>query len=255
MMYSTNSDVYSIARKQWLYKLNGYKVIFLELIIAQIIGLAISLGGIGGWSHSSGGGVEVQNKFYNGNMVLIMTLIFVFVAAIILTTRKCNNIDFTFVTNRVSSNLSNIGFLAVICTFGGVTASLYGVVLRVIMFFSLDKAAIIKEGFGYPLSHLMTGIAAAVLYMLLVGSIGYFLGTLANQGKVLISAITVIFLTMAIVQTKMKGTRFLTDFINSFINFFIKETSFTVFVIKSLLVAVCFFAFSALISNEAEVRA
>lgn len=52
---------------------------------------------------------------------------------------------FTLVTNRVSDNLSNIGVLLTACVFGGTTASLSGVLLRVVMYFTFNRSQIIIE--------------------------------------------------------------------------------------------------------------
>ncbi|MDR3586295.1 MAG: hypothetical protein P4L59_13395 [Desulfosporosinus sp.] len=86
-------------------------------------------------------------------------------------------------TNRITGNLSNIGFLATACVFGGITASLCGVIFRVVMYFSFDGSQIVWNGFFLAFSDLLLGIIVAILYMFVISAQGYFIGVLTQLNE------------------------------------------------------------------------
>ena len=169
-MSSKEVNLLSISVKQYFYKLKAYTTLVYGLITAQLIALLFSLGGV--VSMGSGNGeLSITVKSYSANIVLIFSFVWIMVIALRLTTKQYKSMEITLVTNRLSGNLSNVGFLMTACVFGGITSSLVGVLLRVIMYFTFDRSQISIDGFFLAYSDLLLGIVVAILYMILISAI------------------------------------------------------------------------------------
>lgn len=249
-MYSTEASVYSIAVKQFFYKLKSYTGAYLGLAFLQLLAFVFSLGGTQSSSGNFDGRIDITLKSYSGVIVLTFTFVWAFVFAIIMTTRSYRNMDFTFVSNRLTSNLSNIGFIMASCVLGGITASMYGLVLRVVMYFASDSSGIIGTGFKPPFSTILVGMAAAVLYMILVSGIGYFIGSMTQLNKIFAIVIPACFIGLSFLEVRVQGI----GIVKNSLEFFVKETSLAVFALKVLLVSAALFASGTVISNRLEVR-
>ncbi|MHB1652643.1 MAG: hypothetical protein ACYCVD_09240 [Desulfitobacteriaceae bacterium] len=244
MMFLKEIDLLIVSSRQYFYKLKAYMSLIYGLIILQIFALLSSLGGVGIMGSGSGD-LFISIKNYSANIAIVFTFIWIFVTAIILTTKQYKNMDFSLVTNRVSSNLSTIGFLLTACVFGGITSALFNVLLRVIMYFSLDRSQIILDGFYLAFSDLLLGIAIAILYLLLIAATGYFIGVLTKINIIFAIIIPAAFFGLAKVNS---------EFFTFVIGFFTSETSLTIFVSKVIITSIVLFGLSALLSNGMEVK-
>jgi hypothetical protein len=256
MMYLIEPNSFNIFKKQYFFKLKTNFGLIFNLILFQIFAIFISL--LGRMSSSLFGmdGLSVYVYYLSGNIVIAFTLIWACTVPAILTNSKIRNIDFTFVSNRFTSNISNIGLLITLSFFGSVTACLSSNLIRVLFYFISDPKSIVSEGFFVSPQYILISIISTTLYIILAMSILYFLGLLKQLTKVFIilfSAIAVaIILGFKLFSSTINFT--LIDLINKVFNFYKGESSLVVFAVKVLLTALVFFSGATLISNKLEVR-
>ena len=136
-MSLTRVNLAETVKKQYLYKLKANIDAFSSLLAIQLLAIIFSYGGVGS-SGMSSGDIHISVKYYSADLVIIFTLIWAFVTAITITTRSYRNHDFTFITNRLSSSLSNILFIVTTAMIGSLTAILAGNVLRTLSYFLVD---------------------------------------------------------------------------------------------------------------------
>ena len=239
MMSLQEVSLVSVSLKQYFYKLKANLGLVNALIILQIITLFISFGGVSGMA-SSDGALSFSVKYYSANIAIGVTFAWIFFVAISLTTKQYKNLDFTFVTNRASSNLSNIGFLLSACIFGGVASGLFGALLRVVMYFAFDRSQIVMEGFYPAYADLLLGMAVAILYMFLIAAIGYFVGVLTQINIILAMIIPAVFFVLGLFQT--------------IFGFFTSKISLPLFAAQISIISIVLFGCSILLSNRMEVR-
>ena len=236
-------NLLSISVKQYFYKLKAYTTLVYGLITAQLIALLFSLGGVSTMGSSSGD-LSVTVKNYSANIVLIFSLVWIMFIALKLTAKQYTNIEIALVTNRITGNLSNIGILATACIFGGITASLSGVLFRVVMYFSFDRAQIVLNGFYLTSSDLLLGIIVAILYMFVISALGYFIGVLTQLN----GAFAIIIPAVVLGSFKVYG-----DYSQAVLKFFTFENSLPLFALKVICIAIILFSASLLLSNRMEV--
>lgn len=248
-MFLTESNLLKVTKTQYNYKLKSYRRMFLAMIVLQVIALLFSLGGVGG-SGTSSGSVMLSTKNYSSDIVIIFTLFWAFFVAIMLTTREYRNIDFAFVSNRLSSNLSNIGFLVTAGLVGGLAAILGSLLLRVIVYFSYGSANIVRENFFVAPGELLLGVTVMVLYLLLLSAIGYFCGMLVQVSKAFLLILPALFFGSQIIVAR--GGQI--QMIEGAIDFIVYESSLPLFALKVLLLASLLLGSSVLLCNSLEVR-
>lgn len=242
MMYSAETNVLTVARKQYLYKLKSFS--FTGLILMQLIILFFSSSGTGMYGFGSGS-LHISVKTYSSDVVVFCTFIWIFVMAFSLTKKGFKNMDFTLVTNRLSSSLSDLGLLATLSIIGGFTSTLSSFLLRFILYFTTDSGMMVQSSFKLPPGLLFQGMAGAVLYLFLIGTAAYLFGMLVEANKLLAFIAPALLFVLARVQSK--------GFLH-LIRVFIDENSLLVFSGKVLLAAGLLFVLSTLIYNRMEVR-
>ncbi len=251
MMSLTETNLIEVTKRQYFYKLRGYMSMFLNMVGVQIVALLFSSGGVSGSSGMSSNNIQFSVNWFSADMVLSFTLMWAFVVAIYLTTNNYRNIDFGFVSNRLSSNLSNIAFLLTAGVAGGITASLAGYLIRVIAYLSTGSQHIVSENFFILPQELLAGTIAAVLYIILVSSLGYFVGILAQLHKAIVVLLPALIFGTMIAEAKIAGKP------QTFVKlaeFFTNEGSFTLFALKVMITVVVLFWGGIIMSNRLEVR-
>ncbi|MDR3601506.1 MAG: hypothetical protein P4L49_13675 [Desulfosporosinus sp.] len=243
MMSSIKVNLLSISLMQYFYKLKAYTTLVYGLITAQLIALLFSLGGVSS-SGGSSGELSVMVKNYSANIVLIFSLVWIMFIALKLTTKQYKNMEIALVTNRITGNLSNIGMLATACVFGGITASLSGVLFRVVMYFSSDRSQIVWNGFFLAFSDLLLGIIVAILYMFVISALGYFIGVLIQLNGVF---------AIIVPAVVMGSFKVYADFSQAVLKFLTFENSLPLFALKIICIAIVLFGASLLLSNRMEV--
>ncbi|OIJ17382.1 hypothetical protein BKP37_02440 [Anaerobacillus alkalilacustris] len=244
-MYLTEANVADITKKQYKYKMNAYLNAFTAMIAVQIAALSLSLLGVGSMgSHSEN--ISLSAKLFSSNLVIGFTMIWGLYIGVTMTTRVYRNCDFTFVTNRLTSNVSNILFLITASVIGGVTSMLSGMLLRVGMFFYYDQQFIINE--VITLGQLFVGTIVAILYIVLLASVGYFVGTLSQLHSMIKIVLPILIFGALFFGAGNDGIATAT------IQFFIGETTLYLFIVKVILTSIALFIASLFVSNRLEVR-
>lgn len=233
----------SITFKQYIYKIKGYSNLFYGLFIAQILGMLFSMQGMrnsGMWTDD----LSINVKGYTAEAVIVFSLFWIMITGTTIVNKSYRNIEFSVVANRLSSNLSNIGFLLTCSLFAGITSSLSGVLLRVIGYFWFERAQIPSEGFLIAPTDLLLGIFVAILYLVLFSSIGYLGGALVELHKSFVIIIPVLVIGFFRIYANFLG-----DLIKNFY-----ESLLPVFIVKILILSLVLFGISIFLSYRMEVR-
>lgn len=245
MMSLTEPSPLSIIKVQYLFKLKSYTSMFINLIAVQVLGILLSFGGVS----------SIQSSTYKvdhitGDLIIILTFIWL-VTLGILTARESFDLDFSFVTTRLTSNLSNILFLITSSIMAGVSATLCGLFLRTIMFINNTNVLVTS----FEPYQLLISVAAVSLYAVLISSFGYFLGMVIRKKRILIVLLPIIAVVLLFFEP---GTFYQNishqGIITSSITFFTQENSFTIFVAKSLSVSILFYLGVITFSSRMEVK-
>jgi hypothetical protein len=238
-MSLVKSNLMSVVKKQYVFKLQSFSKFFLIIIATQIIGMLFTLTNAGGNSFTAND-IYSFNLDKNSNLqVVIFTIACVIGATIFLNFKEYKDMDFTLVSNRMSSNLSNIGFLITLSLFGAVTSALSGVLVRTIKYFFIGGAKIIENGFFVTPGQILCSIGSTFLYILLFSSVVYYCTVLTRRSVIW----TVVILLLS--SRSLFG---------NIIVFYGKEHNFLIFMIKVTITVVIFFLASVFLSNNAEVR-
>ncbi|WP_339145963.1 MULTISPECIES: hypothetical protein [unclassified Sutcliffiella] len=239
-----------VVKKQFLYKLSAYSGVYISLIILQVIAILFSWNGVG----MSGGGsnqVSYNLHYYSANLVFVFTMLWMFIVSIIITSKANRNEDFSFLSNRLSSDLSNILFVSVASVIGTLTAFLSSYLLKVIVLYmpKFDSFYHSPDSINMG-SLLLIGILTAFLYLIMCGAAGYLVGTLIRVSslfKVLVPVILVGYLFFGGFISEVSG-------LLTLVEFFYLESSFINFFIKVMLTTLVLFCSAAAIFSRMEVR-
>ena len=132
MMSLKTINLAETVKKQFVFKLKANIDVFSSLVGIQLLAILFSLGGVGSMG-MGGTNLSVDVKYYSADLVIVFTMLWSFVTAITITTKPYRNHDFTFVSNRLSSSLSNILFLLTASFIGSITAVLAGNLVKLLV--------------------------------------------------------------------------------------------------------------------------
>ena len=248
-MFSTGNSLLETVKKQYNFKLRLYMNLFISLVVVKVIAILFTAGGTGSYGTGTGN-IYFYEKFYSSNIIIAFTLLWAFFAAVLLTTRDYRDMDFVFIGNRLSSNISNMGFLVTASLAGGFTAVLGGVLLRVILYYSLGPYNILSDYYFVSLGDLSRAVLATFLYLILACALGYFCGILVQLSKAFVVILPALFFG-TLITVSAREEAHLVDYV---FNFIVEESSFTLFLVKVIFTAAILFGSSLLLSNRLEVR-
>jgi len=243
-MSSNKVNLLSISLKQYFYKLKAHTDLINRLIITQIIALLFTLGAGSGMISSGNGEISVSLKTYSASTVIVFSFLWIVIVAILLTTKQYKKIEIPLVANRISGGLSDVGFLMTASVFAGITSSLASVFLRAIVYFTFDRSKIGFDGFSLTFSDLLLGLVVAILYMILISAIGYFLGSMSLMNMVIAILLATPFVGIFKVYNNLAQIAF------KFIAF---EVSLPLFTLKVISISIVLFGASIFLSNRKEV--
>lgn len=244
-MSLTKTSLAEIVIKQYFHKLRANIDAFSALVGIQVLAVLFSFLGVSS-SGMSGNGMWITVKYYSADGVIIFTLFWAFVTAITVNTKQNRSQDFTFVTSRFSSGLSNILFLATAGLLGSVTAILAGNLIKAVLFLITNQSV---YSFRSGAEEITTGIAAMFFYLLLVSSIGYFFSSLTAISKVFILMIPVLIVGMIMLGETMNNQFFLNT-----LEFYVEERNIYLFSVKAVITACAFYTAGIAILQRMEVR-
>ncbi|NBI28550.1 hypothetical protein [Chengkuizengella marina] len=245
-MSLTRTNLAKTIKKQYFFKLKANITSFTLLIGVQLLALLFSLGGVASSSFGSSS-IRLNTQYYTADIVIIFTLIWAFVMAITITTKPHRDLDFTFVTNRLSSSFANILYLLTVSIVGSMMAILSDNLLRVIIYTFLDKQ-FYSSTMG--LQEFIMGISITSFYVLMVCSIGYFVGTLVQISSLFTILLPALFFGSLFLRPSMDEKPIIT---NAF-EYYLLESSLTLFIVKIVITTALFFTISTSILNRMEVR-
>lgn len=235
-----------IVKKQYAYKLRAYIQVFMSLVFIQMLAILFSFNGVGMMGTSSNT-FDINVHFYSADIVVTFTMLWALITSILITTQTYRNDDFAFITNRLSSNLSNMLFLLTASLVGGFTAMLSSYVMRILMYLFGRTEYLYTPTAA---SEWLIGFIATILYVLLFSALGYFFGTLVQINKVFVVLLPALFIGILIIGAgTMNGT-----VLNNVFEFIFMESSLAIFMVKIVILAALLFSSSALMSNRMEVR-
>jgi hypothetical protein len=249
MMSLTNITLGDVVKKQFQFKLHAYSGVYLSLVVLQLIGVLFSLGGVG----SSGGGTNTINynmNYYSGDIVIFFTILWGFIVSILVTTSAYRNDDFTFISNRLSSDLSNYLFLILASLIGAFTALLSSFLLKTLVFILPGFEVLHYYSSEISPTEYILGFVTTFLYIILLAALGYLIGNLVRLNPLLKILIPVVFFGYLFVGGMFAEVSGLT----AVIEFFISETDPVLFILKSAATAALLLAVSAWINSRVEVR-
>lgn len=248
-MSLTEANLLAIVKKQYLFKLKAYLGLFLTLIAVQALGILLSINGV--MSSGTGNGeLSFVAKIFAGDYIIGLTMIWAFFVAHNLNTNEYRKIDFMFVTNRLSSNLSSVGFVLTAAAIGGITAALAGGLLRVIIYFTHGSQNIASQYFFILPQELLLSIIATTFYIILICAASYFLGTLTQKHQGFAVLLPVLIIGLLVLTARDMGN--INVMLVKIANFFTNESSLLLFMLKTSGVASILFYSSILMSNRLE---
>src|SRR5690554_6263639 len=249
MMSLTKTDLWTLVYKQFGYKLQAHRNLFMGLILAQLLAVFFSIGG-GGMSSTASENMVLRLRSYNGIIILIFTMFWSLAVSIIITAWSSRDMDFTFVTNKLSSNVSNICCLSAGAVAGALTSTICAVALRVLIYLVHGSGSTQAENFFLSPLDLLICILGMFFYILLVMSLGYFAGVLMRIHRVFMIIIPAagIFLLFS------SASQMLPLNIAAIVRFFTHENSLPVFGVKVIAAAGLLFCLSIVLSDRIEVR-
>ncbi|RKQ33280.1 hypothetical protein [Oceanobacillus halophilus] len=247
-MSLNNVRLQKVVKKQSVYKVKANLSMYSSLIVIQLLALLFSLGGTGTMGTSSVGYNGITIRLFSADIVIVFTMIWGFITAIMLTTKAYKEDEFIFVTNRLTSNLSNIIFLFVASIFSGITAVLSGYLLKVIMF-SFFNYEFLHAGTSSEFGIFISGLLTTILYVFMFSSFGYLIGTVVQLSKMFIIIVPVVIIGGVYLLSRINQ-----DVILDIGSFYFLESNFFIALTKIILTAgICFLA-AIFISNRLEVR-
>lgn len=246
-MYSADISTAEVVKKQISYKWRAYISVFTSLVVIQLLAVLFSLNGTG-MSSSGGMNYNIQVDYYNADMIMIFTIFWGFMTALLLTTKAYREDDFAFVTNRTSGTLSTIIYLWIICSIAGFTASLSGYLLKVVVFLFTSQEILNSTGAGGTGIYLM-GLVSLILTIFMFAGFGYAAGMIVQWNKVFVILLPV--LMIGLLFSLEKAGYSLDRF---FFQFLFSEQNFWLFIMKSLAISTAAYVTAFLISNRLEVK-
>lgn len=245
-MSLTKVSTKEVVKKQFFYKLKSCSGVFSTLIVIQMLAVFFSFNGSGSMGAGMSG-VNLSVTYYSSDIVIIFTMLWAFITAFLITTKSYRYEDFTFVTNRMSSHLSNGLFLAAISLLGTFTALLSGYLLNVLMhIFFNENVAQIDTILSSP-QEVLIGFAASYFYLVLLSSLGYFTGMLMQLYKAFLVVMPVVVFGVLFISG---GNQ---PLVATVFQFYYAESSFLVFALKAITTIVILYASTIVMTDKMEV--
>lgn len=248
-MYLTEPQLTDIVKKQFFHKLKAYIGVFSSLLVMQLIGIVLGFG-TGSGGSSSGGTLTVNYSFLTGDMPVIFTLLWAFSMGILVTTLAYRNDAFSFVSNRLSHNISSILFLLFASVIAGTLATLAGSIIKFISSFQSNPLFAEASGLFSSPADFFIMILTSVLYTVLFASLGYVVGSFIQRSKFVLPLLIAAIFVIPLLQLNTGGQ----DLIANIVAFFGTETSLLLFLIKIIVTISILFAISIGVTTKTEVR-
>lgn len=248
-MFLANPRFLTIVKKQYCYKLKAYAQVFFSMVFVQMIALSFSFAGSGSMG-GGGDGMDLAVSYYTVDTVQFFTMFWSMITAFLLTTKAYRYEDFTFVANRLSSNLANLFFLLTCSLIGALTSVLSESLMKVIMIYGYGKMLLETGGAVHGFSKFILGFTGSSGYIFLFCAFGYFLGTIVQLHKTFAVIIPAVLFGSLMLATSSGHE----ESILNMIKIIFAEPSLPLFLFKVIMLAGVLFGGSFALSNRSEVR-
>lgn len=248
-MSLTEPNLFDIIKKQYAFKLRAFMGVFISLAATQLIGMLFSIGGVSSYGTSTNN-MSVTVTYFSADMTIIFTFMWAFISGIIITTKAPRYDDFTFVSNRLSSNAANILFLGTASIIGGAAAMLAGFLPRVIAYFVSEGTYGVGSSLFEAPIELLIGIVSIIFYIFMFSSLGYLIGMIVQMNKAFVFILPAVIVGILVWDGVSRDGKVL----SAIHKIIFAESSLTVFVLKTLILAIVFLGTATALSNRMEVR-
>ncbi|MFA1819325.1 hypothetical protein ACDX78_03805 [Virgibacillus oceani] len=247
-MSLNNMSLGSTVIRQFQYKLKAYNGVLSSLVVIQIIAILFSLNGNASFS-SGGSGVSIHATVYTNVTVIIFTILWIIAHSVMMSTKAEREHGFTFVSNHTSNHLSNALFILLASVIAGTTTILAGFLLRVIVYFFNETSPVLDANVHYELSDIFIGIFSMIFYLILIGSVGYVLGTVSQLHRTLPYLLPVLLIGVFIWLVQRDP-----ELIGRIVAFYFQEANAFLFILKVSVTSVVCFMTSILLTKRLEAR-
>lgn len=248
-MSLAKTNLRTLVFMQFRYKLQTHRNLFIGLLLSQLLAVFFSFWG-SGMASTASSNIVLKFRAYNGIIIHVFTYIWSLAVVIIITGPQFRDMDFAFVSNRKSSNLSNICFLLAAALAAAVTSTLCIAAQRVLIYFVHGSENILAENFFLSPSKLLVLIVAMFFYIVLLMSLAYLACVLARLHKifvVIVPAVAILLLFGSTSQAHPLNISYM-------VHFFTREYSLPIFVLKVIAAAGLAFCLSIVVTDRMEVR-
>lgn len=240
-------------RQLYGYKLRAYSHFYTSLIMVQILAFLFSLNGINqvGTMYEA---ITITVHTISTNLILIFSMIWAFMTAIIITTKPYRETDFFLVANGFTSHLANVLFLLTASFVSAALAILCGPPLKLAAVYLLDYDVMAHTVLSFR--QLLLGVVTAGLYLFLVSMVGFLVGTLVLWHKAFTLFLPALFVALLFVPTEVRDGGSITQqpaLIEMF-RLFISESSFPVFVGKVAVAILLLYLATLFLATRLEVK-
>lgn len=236
----------NIVKIQFQYKMRAHMSMLSTLMLYQIIFIAL---GILLSSTSFGSGNETVSftiNEYSANNVIGVTMIWSFIAGVILTKKSSKEIMNTLVVSKQSNHLANGLFILLISVFAGITAFLSHFIIASGVSLIRGVEFLTSQG-GLLFNEVFSGMIITLLYILLISVIGYMLGAFAQVNK----GITIVVIVLCLFGGSISKVMHVYSKIGSF---YYLETNIILFTVKILITTVVLFIVAMSVGKRLEAR-
>lgn len=235
----------NIVKKQVKFKLFSYPSIWLWLVSTQLFGIVLSVA-VNNSVNSSDREFMTTINMYDSAFLIIMTFIWIVVATIFHAIATTKQIDFTFITTRLSQFISTILYLVLLAAIGAITAYLGSSLIILIL-------KIIHDGMQFStqftfLDHVVN-VTGMFGYLLVLSGVAYLAVSLYQLNRFLLPGLLVLYGLVANLSTVYY---FENPIIQLFL-FFEEETSIILFILKVMGVTGILFVAAWMTTRNREV--
>lgn len=239
-----------IVARQYRYKLKSHANLLVALVIVQIIGLGLTALGGTGMSNASSSTMTVNVTHYSSTIFLAYTLLWALVVGILLNLKGISNLDFAFISNRLTSNIANAALLLTFSVLGGVTSALGRVLLRCLIYFSGRGPDIVGTSFYVSPGDLLGTAFVIALYLAVLSMLGYFIGVMVRRWRILIAVFPTVLIGILFLEARVLETQY----VLGAVSWFTEESSLGIFILKVVAAFGLTMVGSVMVSQRMEVR-
>ncbi len=248
-MSLTEISFLQVVQKQYLFKLRSYTDLFLSLVAVQLIALLFTTAGMVGSSGIGWNNIAIKISFYSGTGIFIFSLFWMTVVSFVLTLPPYRHVDFSFVSNRLSSNLANLAYLLTATLVAALSTTLGSILVRNISYYFGEKKYLLSPNFGVSPTDFLTSLAVATLYLLLLSGIGYLAGSLIQLHRSLYTILPALLFAAFLFMASNSPHH-----LCKMVYFYTLENSPALFVLKILISLLLLWGGAVLLSNQTEVH-